>query len=177
LREENKARLDDMMALHEKRLAEMRRRHELARELHDVFIEEFERLVDGAIRPTMNEVGGALRKHGHEYQISITQGYTDSRGHIRRTQITMLVYPAGIPRSLFSSTSTPYVAFAADWLDKRVVVLQYTLTPLGASRSALGNGKSGRRAAHTLKQLTRSAVEREIVDVLTEVFGREQMLG
>jgi len=175
VRDENKARLDEVMARYEKRLAEMRRRQQLAHELHDAFIDEFEQLADGAIRPAMEDVGAALKAHGHDYDISTTQGYTDTRGRMHRTQITMRVYPTGIQRSLFSSTSTPYVAFAADWLDKRIAVLEYTLLPLGASKTTPGNGRSGKRATRTLPQLTPSAIEREIVDVLTAVFGRDQM--
>jgi hypothetical protein len=175
LREENKARLDDVMARYEKRLAEIRRRQQRTHELHDVFIGEFEQLLDAAIRPAMDDVGAALRAHGHDYELSPTQGYTDTRGSMHRTQITMRVYPAGILRSLFSSTNTPYVAFAADWLDRRVAVLESTLIPLGTSKLAAGAGRSGKRSAYPLKELTPLLIEREIVDVLTAVFGRDRM--
>jgi hypothetical protein len=166
VRDENKMRLDDAMAGYEKRLVEMRRRHARAHERHDVFIAEFEQLIDSAIRPAMEDVGAALREHGHDCEISSTQGYSDTRGRTRRTQITFCVYPAGIERSLFCSTNTPHIAFAADWLDRRVAVLESTLIPVGAS-----DGRSGRRAAYTVKQLTREAIEREIVEVLADVIG------
>lgn len=163
------------MARYEKRLFEMRRRQERAREQHDAFIGEFEKAIDEAIRPAMEDVGAALRAHGHEYDIVATQGYTDTRGRAHRTQVTMHVYPAGIPRSLFNSTTTPYVAFAADWLDRRIAVLEYTLIPLGGSKLPHASPRSGKRAAHLLTDLTPSVIEREIVDVLTMVFGRDQM--
>jgi hypothetical protein len=175
VRDENKARLDEVMARYEKRLADIRRRQMRAQELHDSFIAELEQALDGAIRPAMDDVGAALRAHGHDYEISATQGYTDTQGRVHRTQLTMRVYPAGIQRSLFTSTSTPYVAFAGDWVDKRVAVLESTLLPLAASKLAPGNGRSGRRALYALKQLTPPVVEREIVDVLTDVFGPERM--
>jgi hypothetical protein len=177
VREENKARLDEVLARYEKRLAEMRRRQTLAHELHDVFIAAFEQILDGAIKPAMEDVGAALRAHGHDYELSPTQGYTDVRGRTHRTQLTMRVYPSGIPRSLFNSTSTPYVAFAADWLDRRVVVIESTLIPLGASKTPRGSGTWGKRGDYTLKQLTPHMIEREIVDVLTGVFGRDRMQG
>jgi hypothetical protein len=175
VREENKARLVEVLTLYEKRLAEMRRRQALAHEMHDAFITAFEQILDGAIRPAMDDAGAALRAHGHDYELSPTQGYTDIRGRMHRTQLTMRIYPAGIPRSLFISTSTPYVAFAADWLARRVAVLESTLIPLGASKLPRGNGTWGKRADYTLKQLTPHAIEREIVDVLTAVFGRERV--
>lgn len=173
VREETKARLDALMVRYEKRLVELHKRHELTRKQNDVFIGEFEQLIDGTIRPALEDVGAALRTHGHEYEISGTQGYTDFGGRMRSTQITMRVYPSGIQRSLFTSTSTPYVAFACDWLDKRVTVLESTVTPLVGSKAT--SGKSGKRGAFEIKQLTQPVIEREIVDVLAGVFGRERV--
>jgi hypothetical protein len=175
VRDENRARLDDVMVRYEKRLAEIRRRQMRTQELHDTFIDELEHMLDGTVRVTMEDVGAALRAHGHDFEISATQGYTDVRGRLHRTQLTMRVFPAGIQRALFTSTNTPYIAFAGDWMDKRVAVLESTVIPLAPSKVMPGNGRSGRRAVYSVKQLTPPVIEREIVDVLTDVFGLERV--
>ena len=177
MREDTKARLEVLMTRYEKWQATLRRRQELARRLYDVFITEFEETAKAAIRPAMEEVGGALRGRGHDYEICATQGYTDFRGRVRNTQIMMRFYPAGIERSLFTTTNTPYVAFAGDWLEKRIAVLESTLIPLGGWKAVAfaGNGKTGKRGTYTLKQLTPPVIEREIVDVLAGVFGRDRL--
>lgn len=173
VRDETKARLEALMARYEKRLAEIRKRQELTHKRHDAFIGEFERLVDETIRPAMEDVGAVLRSRGHEYEIATTKGYTDFDGRLHNTQITMRLYPVGIDRSLFVSTSTPYVAFASDWLDTRVTVQESTAMPVGNSKAPGNRGKSGKGAAYSLGQLTPAVVEREIVDVLAGIFGRE----
>jgi len=165
-------RLETLMTKYEKRLAEERKRHELIRKRHDAFVAEFERLTDETIRPTMEDVGAVLRSRGHDYDIATTQGYTDVDRRPRNTQITMLVYPAGIQRSLFTSTSTPYVAFVCDWPETRITVRQSVTTPGNVAKTSPAVDKSGRRAEYFVKQVTAPAVEREIVEALAGVFGR-----
>lgn len=164
-------RLETLMTKYEKRLAEERKRHELIRKRHDAFVGEFERLTDETIRPTMEDVGAVLRSRGHDYDIAMTQGYTDVDRRPRNTQITMLVYPAGIQRSLFTSTSTPSVAFVCDWPETRITVRQSVTIPGNVAKVSSAD-KSGRRAEYFVKQVTAPAVEREIVEVLAGVFGR-----
>lgn len=161
------------MARYEKRLADVRKRQDLTHKRRDAFIGEFERLVDETIRPAMEDVGAVLRSRGHDYEIATTKGYTDFDGRTRNTQITMRLYPVGIDRSLFVSTSTPYVAFASDWLETRISVQESTAMPAGNAKAPGSRGKSGKGAGYSIGQLTPAAVEREIVDVLAGIFGRE----
>jgi hypothetical protein len=175
VRGETKARLETLMTRYEKWLADARKRQELTRKRHDAFIAEFERLIDETIRPTMDEVGPALRDRGHDYEIVATQGYTDTEGRSRTTQITMRLYPAGIQRSLFTSTSTPYVAFVSDWLDARVTVRDSVSAPGIVAKATAGAERSGKRAAYLIKQVTVPVVEREIVEVISRVFGRHRV--
>jgi len=176
VREETRARLETLMTRYEKRLTEERKRHEATRRRHDAFIGEFERLIEETIRPTMEDVGAALRRRGHDYGIATTQAYTDVDRRPRNTQVTMQVYPAGIERSLFTSTSTPYVAFVCDWLQTLITVRQSVATPGGASKLSAGVEKPGKRAEYSFRQVTAPVVEREIVDVLGGVFGRGRVL-
>jgi hypothetical protein len=175
VREETRARLEAIMTRYEKRLAETRKRQELTRRRHDAFVVEFERLIEETIRPTMVDVGAALRGRGHDYEISMTQGYTDVDKQTHNTQITMRVYPSGIQRSLFTSTSTPFVAFVSDWLETRVTVQESTFAPASVTKTATAAGRSGRRAVFLLKQVTAPVVEREIVEVLAGIFGRDRV--
>ena len=164
------------MARYEKRLTEERRRQDATRRRHDGFVGEFERLVDETIRPAMDEIGAALRRRGHDYEIATTQGYTDTDGRPRNTQVTMRIFPAGIPRSLFTSSTTPYVAFVCDWPEARVTVRESAAAPGGAGKISAGFAKSGKRAEYYVRQVTLPAVEREIMETLTGVFGRGRVL-
>ena len=175
MREETRARLETLMTRYEKRLAEERKRHELTHRRRDAFITEFERLIADTIRPTMEDIGAALRRRGHEFEIATTQGYMDAERRARTTQITMSVYPAGIERSLFTSTSTPFVAFVCDWLEVRVTVRESTTMPGRVAKAHAGTEKAGKRAAYAIRQVTGPAVEREIVEMLAGVFGRERI--
>ena len=163
------------MTRYEKRLAEERKRHELTQRRRDAFIAEFERLIDDTIRPTMEDVGAALRRRGHEYEIVTTQGYMDAERRSRSTQITMSVYPTGIQRSLFTSTSTPFVAFVCDWIEARVTVHESVTTPGRVAKTHTAE-KAGKRAAYTIKQVIAPVVERELVEMLVGVLGRERIL-
>jgi hypothetical protein len=175
VREETRARLETLMTRYEKRLAEERKRHELTQRRRDAFIAEFERLIDDTIRPTMEDVGAALWRRGRAYEIVTTQGYMDAERRSRSTQITMSVYPAGIQRSLFTSTSTPYVAFVCDWLEARVTVRESVTTPGRVAKAHSGAEKAGKRSAYAVRQVTVPAVEREIVEMLAIVLGRERI--
>ncbi len=176
MREETRERLETLMARYEKRLADERKRHEANRRRHDVFVGEFERLIDDTIRPAMDEVGAALRHRGHDYEIATTQAYTDSDRRPRHTQVTMRIFPAGIQRSLFTSTATPYIAFVCDWLEARVTVRESAAMPAGPAKLPAAPEKSGKRADYYVRQVTPGAVEREIVDMLAGVFGRGRVL-
>jgi hypothetical protein len=175
MREETRARLETLMARYEKRLADERKRHEATRRRHDAFVAEFERLIAETIRPAMEDVGDALRRRGHDADISTTQAYSDLDGRPRSTQVTMRVYPAGIQRSLFTSTSTPHIAFVCDWPEARITVRGSVTAPGTAPRRAAAE-QPGKRADYYAKQVTGPAVEREIVEVLSGVFGRGRVL-
>jgi hypothetical protein len=175
VREDTKARLEAALARYEKRLADVRKKQEIKHKRNDAFVAEFELLVEETIRPIMGDVGAALRQRGHGYELATTMGYTDFDGRMRHTQIMMRVFPAGVDRSLFTSTNTPYVAFVCDWLDAQVNVQESTLFPLGTSKQSPAAGRSGKRATYAIRQLTSPVVEREIVDVLAGIFGRDRV--
>lgn len=176
MREETRTRLETLMTRYEKRLAEDRKRHETTRRRHDAFVGEFEQLIEDTIRPAMDEVGAALRRRGHDYEIATTEAYTDSDKRPRSTQVTMRFFPAGIDRALFTSTTTPYVAFVCNWLESRVTVRESAAHPGGAAKLPAALEKSGRRAEYYARQITPAAVEREIVEALAGVFGRGRVL-
>lgn len=164
MREETKARLDALMASYESRRAEHRGRQSAARLRQDAFVAEFEQTTKDVIRPVMEDIGTSLRQRGHEYKITTTQGHHDSNGRYRETQITMRIFPGEIPRSLFTTTSTPLVAFASDRHQMRISVY-------GCTSSPIKGGWYGQRASFAAKQLTPNLVEREILEVLAGTFG------
>ncbi len=165
MKEETKARLDALLALYESRRTELRRKQSEASDRQDAFTTEFERVVREAVRPVMEDMGAALKQRGHDYKIVTARAHHDSDGKLRETQITMRIFPGEIPRSLFTSTSTPHVAFVSDRHLMRISIYESTTSPIRG-------GRYGQKASLAARQLTPNLVEREILEVLAGVFGR-----
>ncbi len=165
MKEETKARLDALLAVYESRRAELRKKRLAVHDRLDAFTAEFEQVGRDVIRPVMEDIGFALKERGHDYKIVTTHGHHDSKGKLRETQITMRIFPGEIPRSLFTSTSTPHVAFVNDRHQMRVSIYESTTSPIKG-------GRYGQKASLSARQLTPVLVEREILEVLTGIFGR-----
>ena len=103
---------------------------------------EYNRIVRDVIKPKMEEVGAYIKKLGHDYRITESE-----------EELTMVVIPKTITNRI--SLDQPGITFQKWNTEMRV-----------SKRPLLNSGRSSQN--ERLEDITRSYVERSIIDVLKD---------
>lgn len=135
------------------------------------FVEEFYRIRESIIWPTMLEVGELLSKKGHDTRVDQTDDDLDPSGTGVEGSITMFFYPYGIGFDSSRANDYPFIRFVASryssavWLHVNTWIPGRKVTDIGFTP-----GSSGPRGEYPLEALTAEFVQREVVSVVKEVF-------
>lgn len=115
----------------------------------EAFAAEFSRIRVECIRPTMEDLGAAIKKGGHDYDILDND-----------KKITMRVFRDGRERWRNNTFGVPQISFTGLTEDRQVL-----LSPEGDMAKASEKPKRFR-----LEEITTATVEKEISDVLDRIF-------
>lgn len=115
------------------------------------------------IKPALNELVQRLKARGHDAEVR-TQDRDERTKPVPVPSIVLRVFPSGIERARFDSTSTPKISFNADTRAETVYTHVSTMMPGRGGSSGIGT--SGIR----LSDITSASVQQQALAFLKQIF-------
>lgn len=159
MKEEDKSHLESIMKNFEQKLASSKDAKERRQAEADAFFKEFERVRTQVIRPAMEDIGNQLKARGHNSEIS----EVDDERRKGDSKITMRITIGGVPTSAYAPENTVSVSF---FHTGHTTISIHAETPM-KNRS----GFTGQRGNYATSEITTDVVQKNILEVLEEVFS------
>ncbi len=161
MKNENKLRLERMVAQYEcETEAERAEDAEKARKKLE-FIQEFEQLKSKMIIPVMKEIGNFLKTAGHDYRIEDKPAFNDRSGIAQLGMVEMEIIP-GRPRNPAIRSPDPVCYSCVANYDGKIVT---------GTRDAGSTHNVQIIAEYTMEQLSAGLVEDQIMSLLEKTLG------
>lgn len=158
MREETKARLDQILEGYERKRIDFLRQHELTRLERQEFLDAFNRKIRGTIRPCLEELGNLIKLRGHGFEITQKTERCDPNGNTESACIKMEILPDGVRAQ---AGERPSISFVADSIRKEI----------WTQVSTIMSGCAGQRSVFSLDEIDETVVEEEVLSVLGSCFG------
>ena len=159
MNKEDESRLESILMTFEQKLEKSKDAKEQRQSEEDVFSMEFKRIRTQVIRPAMEDIGNQLRARGHSSEISEVG---DERSK-RDEKITMSITIGGVPTSAYTPENTVSVSFSHTG---HTTISMHASTPMQNRRAS-----GGLRGNYAASEITTDVVEKQILEVLGEVFS------
>ena len=161
---ETKDKLKNIFDKYDKKQSEVRQEAEKVKTEHEVFLDAFEATSTEVIRPTMEALGEIIKNRGHGFEITQGKESQDDKGRTVAAQVKMQIHPNG-KRPSYGQHDCPSLTFFAGTYKNEVWSHVSTMMP--------GRGGSaGKRNEYKLENITSEVVEKEIIHLLNECFGK-----
>ena len=158
-------RLESVFDKYDKKQTEIKNEQEKVKTEHELFLETFDKKITEVIRPTMEELGEAIKNRGHHFEITEGQETQDGEGRTTAAQVKMKIHPNGQQPRYGQPGDSPALTFFAGTYDNKVWSHASTIMP--------GRGGSaGKRNDYLVENITNDIVEEEIIHLLNECFGK-----
>jgi len=131
----------------------------------ELFLDNFAKKVQDVIQPAFDEVAELIKSRGHDCKITIEQESQDTEGHTQSAQIRMSIYPNGQRPQSHRLHECPSISFIAGSQAKKV------FTHVSTMMLSAG-GTSGTHNEYLLENITKEIVEKEVIYLLSECFGK-----
>lgn len=165
MKKETSDKLKSAFDKYDKKRQEIKEDHEKIKSEHELFLENFDRLISEVIRPTMEELSAAIKSRGHASKISQSAESRDSQGRTTPARIQMEIYP-GMQQPKYSShRDVPSISFIAETHSNKI------WTHVSTMMLDRG-GSAGKRNEYTPESITAETVENEVVHLVHECFGK-----
>jgi hypothetical protein len=158
-------KLKSVFDKYDKKQTEIKKEHERIKTEHEIFLEAFGKIIAEVIRPTMEELGEAIKNRGHNFEITEGQETQDGKGRTIAAQVKMGIHPNEQQQRFGQSSEYPALTFFAGTYDNKVWSHVSTMM-LGRG------GYAGKRNDYKLENITKDIVEEEILHLLSECFGK-----
>ncbi len=129
------------------------------------FRRQFRQFCQDIVLPALNDAASLLKKHGHDCDVEAHEATETATGETITFYVRLRIFPAGWGRAFFQAQEPPYIWVMPDEPNQRVRILTGTSLP-GQERPP-----SAREAA--LEDITREAVELEVLNVVQVILGGE----
>jgi hypothetical protein len=156
MKDSNRAKLDDILSRHDRRMAENAQRETNEAKAKEEFIRNFLERCMSTIRPAMMEIGEILKSKGHEYKI--IDNLTKKVDGADLLKIDFQIFNSNDRN--YSAIEIPHIGFTADRA-ARTIRIDETLKETSSSRDD---------RAMTIEQVTMDIVQARILKVVDYAF-------
>jgi hypothetical protein len=150
-----KSEIDTLFNGYEARKAEQQKKSQAQKQKEDRFLKEFYSIREKVVKPAMEEIGEMLKARGQNCSI---QEYNESIDHEGKTKDAQIGIYFLLPKE-------QHVSFIATRYKEKVWVHESTIGPTRG-------GHSGNAGEYPLEQITTELVQRKVMKVLKELFGK-----
>lgn len=161
MKDETKNALRAIFDKQEENQKERQQQQAKAKSERDKFLEGFDKLGSGVIRPTLENIGEELISKGHGFEITQQPETRDYDGKTEAARVKMEVYP----HNQRQGGKFPSLTFYAETYENKVWTHVSTMMPVGG-------GQSGPHNHYSLDDITIDTVESEAVYFLGLLFKR-----
>ena len=164
MKNETKDKLEKIFDMYDKKKNEAHQKAEKVKTEHEVFLDTFEVTITEVIRPTMEALGELIKNRGHGIEITQGKESMDDKGRTAAAQVKIQIHPNG-KRPSYGQHDCPSLTFFAGTYNNEIWSHVSSMMP--------GRGGSaGKRNEYNLESLSSEAVEKEIIHLLNECFGK-----
>jgi len=156
-------KLKSVFDKYDQQQAEKKKHQERIKTEHEVFLNNFDKIISEVIRPVMKELGEAIKSRGHNFEISSGHETQDSKGRTSDAHVKMEIYPNGLHQQFGLQNNYPSLIFFAGTYDNKIWTHVNTMMPGKA-------GQAGKRNEYDLESITTDIVEEEILNLLNKCF-------
>jgi len=165
MKDDTTNKLKSVFDKYDKKQAEIKKEQERVKTEHEIFLENFGKKIAEVIRPSMEEIGEAIKNRGHSFEITEGQEAQDGKGRTTAAQVKMEIHPHGQRPRYGQPYDGPSLTFFAGTYDNKIWSHVSTMM--------LGRGGSaGKRNEYTLESITSDIVEEELLYLINECFGK-----
>ncbi len=166
MKKETEDKFKNVFDKYDQEKLEKEKEHKRAKMEHEIFLENFDKLINAVIRPVMEEFSSKIKERGHHCEITQTvESIEPGKKVLQRTSIEMTIYPNSDRASYSQKGQTPALSLIAETYGGKITSSVCAMMP---GRG----GHAGGRKEYTVESITRETVEEEIIHLLNECFGR-----
>ena len=165
MKSDTSIKLKSIFDKYDKKQAETKIEQERVKSEHELFLESFDKIIAETIRPTMEELGEAIKARGHNFEITESKETQDGQGRTTGATIRIEIHSNGQRPRFGQVGDRPALTFIAGTYDNKLCSHVSTMMP--------GRGGSaGKRKDYNIADITKDVVEEEIIHLLNECFGK-----